>query len=265
MNDEIPIGKLLANNYNPRKRFDSAKMKELEGSIESQGIVQAITVRPLENGKYEVVAGMRRFKAAKNVGLKKVPAMIRILDDEEARLLSITENLERADLTPIEEARSFADYLGWDEQHHFEDGQQKGILALVQGLAASIPMSEKTIYNRLNLLHLPESLQVRVEQETLQVKVAQVISRLKGLWEIRVKGLTNEEIDEKRDNIKNEIHELMLEISKTVKNEAETRKRVNDYIEAEQMNLEQREKLAGKLKEELDEAQNKLLEFYQEI
>jgi len=156
--DEILISKLVPNTYNPRKHFDDAKMKELEGSIKGQGLVQAITVRPLEGGKYEVVAGMRRYIASKSAGLKKIPALIRDLTDDEARLLSITENLERSDLTPIEEARAFQVYLGWNEQKSFEDGRQEGLRTLVDELAGKLPIASNTIYNRLSLLHLPESL-----------------------------------------------------------------------------------------------------------
>lgn len=274
MNDEIPIGKLVPNNYNPRKRFDSAKMRELEGSIKNQGIVQAITVRPLDNGKFEVVAGMRRYTAAKNVGLNKIPAMIRRLSDEEAKLLSITENLERSDLTPIEEARAFAKYLNWNEQKAFEGiHQNDGFQVELVQLANHLPITDKTVRNRLSLLHIPESLQIRVEQETLPIKWAEVLVRLKDLWEIRIAGMNEEEIKEKISEIKVGIHQIMEEIATTIKKTktgftpslSELRKRVSQYIEAEQMNLDQREKLIIKIKRELDEALEKVQVFYEKI
>lgn len=262
MIDEIPISKLVPNTYNPRKHFDDAKMKELEGSIKGQGLVQAITVRPIDGGKYEVVAGMRRYTASKSAGLKKIPALIRDLTDDEARLLSITENLERSDLTPIEEARAFQIYLGWNEQLSFEDGRQEGLRTLVDKLSGKLPIASNTIYNRLSLLHLPENLQTRVEQDTLKIKVAEVISRLKDLWKIRTVGMEDDAINEKRDEIKTSIHVVMEEIAKTVQDEAHARDRVNKYIEAEQMNLEKRDALASKQKQAFEEAEKKLIEFF---
>lgn len=262
MIDEIQISKLVPNTYNPRKRFDDAKMKELEGSIKGQGLVQAITVRPIEGGKYEVVAGMRRYMASKKAGLKKIPALIRELTDDEARLLSITENLERSDLTPIEEARAFQIYLGWDEQKAFEGDRQEGLRTLVDELSGKLPIASNTIYNRLSLLHLPESLHIRIEQETLKIKVAEVIARLKELWKIRIVGMDDDKVNERRDEIKASIHEVMDDIAKTVQDESQARDRVNKYIEAEQMNLEKRAALAGRQKLAFEEAEKNLIEFF---
>jgi len=262
--EEITLSQLVQNNYNPRKHFDDAQMKELEKSIRNQGIVQAITVRPLEGGKYEVVAGTRRFIAAKNAGLKKIPAMVLELSDEQAILLSITENLERADLTPIEEARSFQVYLGWDEKHHFEDGQQKGFRRLVDGLSAQLPMSSDTIYNRLSLLHLSESLQTKVEQETLGIKVANAISRLKGLWKIKTAGMSEEEIDENRDPIKTEIHKVMEQMD-DANDEAEASQRVKDYLRTAKEIVDTKVDLASKNKDELEKAEEKLLAQLQPV
>lgn len=262
MNDDIPIGKLVENDYNPRKHFDDAQMKELEKSIRNQGIVQAITIRPLEGGKYEIVAGTRRFIAAKNAGLKKIPAMILELSDEQAMLLSITENLERSELTPIEEARAFKAYLGWDGQKAFEGDRQEGLRQLVDKLSEQLPISDATIYHRLSLLHLPESLKIRVEQNTLKIKIAETIAGLRGLWKIKTTGMSDEEIDENRDTIRAEIHKVMEVIADTVEDEDEARKRVNQCIEAEQMNLNQRDALAGKQKEALDKAEKALIAFF---
>ena len=261
MSEEISIDLLVPNDYNPRKHFDDAQMKELEKSIKNQGLVQAITVRPVDGGKYEVVAGIRRYLAAKSAGLKSIPVMVKKLSDEEAKIASLTENLERANLTFIEEARAFANILGWEEQYSFEDGRQEGLRQLVDELASKIQVSDTTIYHRLSLLHLPESLQIRVEQETLGIKVAEVIVRLKELWEIRTANITKEEIDEERSTIKTEIQEIMEEIASTIQNEDEARKRVNDYIETEKMNTEQRKKQSDKQKIAFENAEKDLIEF----
>ena len=231
MVENIPLKQLRENTYNPRKHFDDARMKELEKSIKSQGVIQAITCRPLEelNEKeeeiYEVVAGTRRFKVCKNLGLKSIPAMILPLTDEEAKLLSITENLERADLTPMEEARSFADYLQWDEQDHFEGKRpRQAISAELQILADKLPMSMRTISNRLNLLHLPETIQISIDQKTLPITIGEVLTRLRELWKVyNDSGVPEAEIKAK-------IHEDMEYIAGQVESEDVARDRVNEYI-----------------------------------
>ena len=268
MIENIPLNLLVPNDYNPRKHFDDARMKELEKSIKNQGIVQAITVRPL-NGKYEVVAGIRRYLAAKAAGLKEIPAMVKILTDEEAIILSITENLERSDLTPMEEARAFQVCLGWDEQHHFEDGRTEGLRTLVDELSEKLPMSRNTIYNRLSLLHLPESLQTKIDQGQLTIKTAEAITRLKALWEIKTKNLTDEEIEKRRPQIKEEIQATMESIAENLhKNEDGittdedgARERVNNYLNSEQKNLAQREEGVKKLKQAYQKAEEKLLNY----
>jgi len=270
MMDEIPIEKLIGNNYNPRKYFDDAKMKELQNSMEKQGIVQAITVRPIPDDMYEVVAGMRRFIVAKRLGLTTIPCMVKELTDKEARLLSITENLERADLTVMEEACWFADYLEWDEQGHFEGKKPKTeMYRLTDTLTSMISMSRDTVYKRLSLLHLPEKLQIRVDQGTLKVKCAEAIARLKELWKIKVTNMSAEDVDTKRDQIKADIHKTMEGVVATSLdgdgsyslNEEETRSRVNRIINLEQQNVENIEKQLKKAKSELDKAVKKLTDI----
>lgn len=263
--EEITLSQLVQNNYNPRKHFDDAQMKELEKSIRNQGIVQAITVRPLEGGKYEVVAGTRRFIAAKNAGLKKIPAMVLELSDEQAILLSITENLERADLTPIEQARAFQAYLGWDEQKSFEGrNQREGFQDILVYFADQVGVSKDTVYHRLHFLHLPESLQTQVEQGTLKIKVAEAIARLKDLWKIKTASMSEEEIDDNRDSIKTEIHKVMEQMD-DANDEAEASQRVKDYLRTAKEIVDTKVDLASKKKDELEKAEEKLLAQLQPV
>lgn len=112
---------------------------------------------------------------------------------------SITPRMNpRSLLIPL----TFQMCLEWDEQHHFEDGQAEGLRALMHTLAEKLPLSDRTIYNRFSLLHLPESLQTKIEQRQKTIKTAEALTHLKNLWEIKVKNLTDEEIEKKRPEIK---------------------------------------------------------------
>jgi ParB/RepB/Spo0J family partition protein len=102
---EIPIGQLYLNGINVRKELGD--ITELENSIEAKGVLQPIVVRPGKNGKYAIVIGGRRFRAAKNVGLKTIPALVRDMKDEEAFALSATENMKRDNLSPNDEAEMY--------------------------------------------------------------------------------------------------------------------------------------------------------------
>ncbi|MDL2316263.1 ParB/RepB/Spo0J family partition protein [Desulfovibrio sp. OttesenSCG-928-A18] len=137
------------NPLQPRKNFDDAALRELADSIKSQGLLQPLLVRPLsgsETGKYEIVAGERRWRAASLAGLREVPVFIRSLTDEETLLAGLIENLQREDLNPIEEARALQTL--------------KQEFALSQDvLAQKIGKSRSAVANSLRLLALPEKTQ----------------------------------------------------------------------------------------------------------
>lgn len=252
--EEISIKKIVPNDYNPRKHFDSARMAELTKSVGNQGIIQAITVRPISNGKFEVVAGIRRFRAATASGLKKIPCLVRKMDDKEARLVSMTENLERADLTPIEEARAYADYLDWDEQKAFE-GKLPKVSSGLKLLAENLPIGKATIYKRLNLLLLPLSTQTMIEQGTLNQDMGIVISSLRKLWKSKTANLSEEEIEGQRSDIKAQIHDKMMEVVEAnITDRDRLKSYVNDVLKTEKQNLERRAEHLAEFKEKYDEA-----------
>ena len=101
--DQIEIGK-----YQPRKNFDQGKLQELANSIVSNGLVQPIIVNTVSNGKYKIIAGERRYRACKIVGLKEIPVIIKNLSDQEIFEIALIENIQREELTAIEEAESYA-------------------------------------------------------------------------------------------------------------------------------------------------------------
>ncbi|HEX4916923.1 MAG TPA: ParB/RepB/Spo0J family partition protein [Limnobacter sp.] len=100
----ISVSKLQAGKYQPRTRMDESALMELAESIKSQGIMQPILVRPVGSGKYEIIAGERRFRASKLAGLEEVPVLVRAVPDESALAMALIENIQREDLNPLEEA-----------------------------------------------------------------------------------------------------------------------------------------------------------------
>ena len=102
-----PIERIHPNPYQPRTVFDDAKLKELTDSVAEKGIIQPLIVRKSGTNEYELIAGERRWRAAQKVGLKEVPVVIKDVSDEESLEIAIIENIQRADLNPVEEARGY--------------------------------------------------------------------------------------------------------------------------------------------------------------
>ena len=147
---EIALDKLDANPYQTRKRVDEQQLAELSRSIEVNGVVQPIIVRPLPNGRYQLIAGERRWRASKMANKATVPAILRQVSDAQAMEMTIVENLQRADLNPMEQARAY-DRLG----REFQMTQEQ--IALRTG-------KERTsVANFLRLLKLPREVQDKVE------------------------------------------------------------------------------------------------------
>jgi len=102
--ETLPIGDLQPGKYQPRTRMDPGSLEELAASIKAQGLIQPITVRPVDNGRHEIIAGERRWRAAQIAGLLEVPVLIREIPDDAALAMSLIENIQREDLNPLEEA-----------------------------------------------------------------------------------------------------------------------------------------------------------------
>ncbi|VFR91099.1 Chromosome (plasmid) partitioning protein ParB [plant metagenome] len=145
----LPVTKMRAGKYQPRTRMDEGALAELAESIRAQGVMQPILVRPLDGddqGKYEIIAGERRFRAAKLAGLKEVPVLVREVPDENAAVMALIENIQREDLNPLEEAhgvRRLLDEFGLTHEQ----------------AAQSIGRSRSATSNLLRLLNLAEPVQ----------------------------------------------------------------------------------------------------------
>ena len=104
----LPIDRLRPGKYQPRTRMDEASLAELAESIREQGIMQPVLVRPVEGGRFEIIAGERRWRAAQRAGLRDVPALIKSVPDQAALALALIENIQREELNPREEAQGLA-------------------------------------------------------------------------------------------------------------------------------------------------------------
>lgn len=144
--DKISVRLLQPGQYQPRKQFNDDALQELADSIQAQGLVQPIVVRELAEDKYEIIAGERRWRAAKIAGLEKVPVIIRSVNSQETLAMALIENIQREDLNPIETAVGLQRLL--DE---FSLTQQ--------AVAEAVGYSRSAVSNMLRLLKLPESIQ----------------------------------------------------------------------------------------------------------
>tara|TARA_B100000700_G_C14961026_1_gene816454 strand:+ start:708 stop:1556 length:849 start_codon:yes stop_codon:yes gene_type:complete len=154
--NKVSIKDLVRNKYQPRKNFNKEALEELTNSIKEQGIIQPIIVRPDKSseGKYEIIAGERRWLASQNAGLHEVPVVILNVDDVKSLEFAIVENVQRQDLNPVEEARGYQKLID-----DFNYNQDK--------LSKFIGKSRSYIANSLRLLSLPAEVLAMVEQGNL--------------------------------------------------------------------------------------------------
>src|SRR5438034_10957166 len=139
----LPVETIHANPRQPRKRFDNEATSALADSIRSQGLVQPVVVRPREAGGFELIAGERRWRAAREAGVPTVPALVREADDRDSLVLSLVENVAREQLSAVEEARAYAILMD-------EFGLSLG------DVAERVGRSKPAVSNRLRLLELPD-------------------------------------------------------------------------------------------------------------
>ncbi len=161
---EIPIKNIVPNPYQPRKVFSQSALEELSNSIKTYGILQPITVRQKDD-KYELIAGERRFRAAKLAGLEVVPAIINNMSDESSAVLALLENLQREDLNFIEEALGYENLI---KEHNFTQHQ----------LAEKLGKNQSTIANKLRILKLPDNIKIRLIEGGLTERHARALLKL---------------------------------------------------------------------------------------
>lgn len=159
----MSVQALAPNVHQPRHHFDQQALEELAASIKAQGLIQPILVRPLPDpGKYEIVAGERRWRACQLAGLENIECIVRQLDDRESMAIALIENLQREDLNPMEEARALGQI-----KEHFNITQEE--------LADKIGKSRPAVANCMRLLRLPERVQNLLETNTLSAGHARAL------------------------------------------------------------------------------------------
>ena len=162
---QISLANIVPSPLQPRREFQREALEELVDSIRQRGIIQPLIVRPV-NGRFELIAGERRWRAAKEVGLTEAPAIVRQATDLEVLELSLIENLQRADLNPIEEAQAYARLAG-------EFGMRQ------EDIAQKVGKSRASVANAMRLLDLDPQVQTWVVQDLLSVGHAKVLLGLK--------------------------------------------------------------------------------------
>jgi ParB family chromosome partitioning protein len=176
----IPIALIQRNPHQPRKHFDETELAELADSVRARGVLQPILVRPIhDNGeeRYEIVAGERRWRAAQRANLHEIPAVIRDLDDVEILEIGIIENVQRADLNPIEEAMGYQALID-----RFGRTQQE--------LAEVVGKSRPHIANTLRLLGLPGEVQAMVQDGRLTAGHARAILTAPNMMDLAQRAIT---------------------------------------------------------------------------
>lgn len=164
--NEISLEKIVVTGNQPRKMFNDETIKEMADSIKEHGVLQPLLIRPLESGKYELVAGERRLRAAVLAGLKKVPVVIREMQDPEAWEAALIENLQRENLNPVEEAAAYREML---ERYGYTQEE----------LARKIGKSRAHVANTVRLLNLPEEVRELVKSGEITAGHGRAILALK--------------------------------------------------------------------------------------
>ncbi|MES9860129.1 MAG: ParB/RepB/Spo0J family partition protein [Candidatus Thiodiazotropha sp. LLP2] len=163
----LPVDLIQRGRYQPRREFDPDSLRELADSIAAQGVIQPVIVRAIENDRYELIAGERRWRAAQQAGLDEIPVVIKEVTEEAAMAMGLIENIQREDLNPLEEANALSRLL-----HEFGLTHQE--------VAKAVGKSRTTVTNLLRLLDLNEEVKSLVETGRIEMGHARSLLGLKG-------------------------------------------------------------------------------------
>ncbi len=184
----VAIDLIKRGRYQPRRHFDEDRLRELADSITAQGVVQPVVVRPVAGGRYELIAGERRWRAAQLAGLQEIPAVVRDVDDQSAMAMALIENIQRDDLNPLEEATALHRLLDEFELTH-------------QQVAQAVGKSRSMVSNLIRLLDLNQDVKTRLEQGEIEMGHARALLALQGeqqshaAAEVAAKGLSVRETE----------------------------------------------------------------------
>lgn len=188
--NEVPVEKIKANPNQPRREFSETSLEELAESIRQIGIIQPITLRQMEDGTYQIIAGERRWRASQMAGLNSVPAYVRTADDEKMMQMALVENIQREDLNAIEIALAYQNLI---EQYHLTQDK----------LSEKIGKNRATIANYLRLLKLPAQVQMALRNKEVDQGHARALLGLdkptlqvKIFNEIKEKGYSVRQVED---------------------------------------------------------------------
>ena len=187
---EVPIGQIKANPNQPRREFDAEALEELTESIRQIGIIQPITLRKMEDGSYQIIAGERRWRACQMAGLDSIPAYVRTADDEKMMQMALVENIQREDLNAIEIALAYQNLL---EQYDLTQ----------DALSEKVGKKRATIANYLRLRKLPAQVQMAIQKREMDQGHARALlglqqpsMQVKLFSEIQQKGYSVRQVEE---------------------------------------------------------------------
>lgn len=169
---QMPLEDIQRGRYQPRRDLEPQALEELASSIRAQGVMQPIVVRPIDGGRYEIIAGERRWRASQMAGLSTIPVIIRDVPDDAAIAMALIENIQRENLNPIEEAIALHRL-----QTEFELTQQQ--------VADAVGKSRSTITNLLRLMNLTDEVKKMLEYGDIEMGHARALLALEGLVQIR--------------------------------------------------------------------------------
>lgn len=205
---QLPVDEIVPSPYQPRTLFDDDRIEELAQTIKTHGIIQPIVVR-LREGKYEIIAGERRYRAVRKLGMATIPAIIREINDSQAASIALIENLQREGLTSIEEAMAYQKLI---ELHQLTQ----------ESLAQRLGKSQSTIANKIRLLQLPEEVKAALMERSISERHARALLGLDTI-ELQLKLLN--EIITKELNVKQT--EARVALYKEIQQEKKKPKRIS--------------------------------------
>ncbi|MFJ5766885.1 nucleoid occlusion protein [Lysinibacillus sp. NPDC093210] len=220
---KLPIDQIVPNRFQPRTIFDDEKIEELSRTIHTHGVIQPIVVRSTANNQYEIIAGERRYRAMKKLQWTEVPAIVRNLTDKETASIALIENLQREELTAIEEAVAYQKLL---ELHELTQ----------EALAQRLGKGQSTVANKLRLLKLPEEVQqailkrqiserharalIAIKDQPLQLEILQ--GAIENDWNVRqleehIHTLLHPEVVDQEEDVPKKVKPKRKAISKDVR------------------------------------------------
>lgn len=216
---KIPLEKIVPNRYQPRTVFDDEKIEELSRTIHTHGVIQPIVIRPTNDGtgNYEIIAGERRYRAMKKLQWTEVPAIVRDLNDRETASIALIENLQREELTAIEEALAYQQLL---ELHSLTQ----------EALAQRLGKGQSTVANKLRLLKLPQFVQEAILNREISERHARALITVKDEQLQMQLIAASKEFDWNVRQLENQIQQLMQPEDEPVKKEKPKRKAISKDV-----------------------------------